>query len=290
LEGLALILLDQQKDREAQIALQDAIDAGSKSARAWLELGRLKSDSDQLKKASELNPRWGEPYYQLADLNPAIDKEHLEQRATLLKKAAALDPRSIDYWQALAKTDIAAKDFAEAQKAWAGAEHAAATDEERERIHQVRSQLEENRFDYEAAERKRIKDEREADIQRVKNQSEAAIHAAEVAARKKMNPNGTAPPKAEAWYEAADAGPSVQGTFQRLDCLGQGARLVIQTADGKTVQLLMSDPSQITTGGGGDQTLVCGPQKNARQVVVRYNAKPDAKLHTVGIATAIEFH
>jgi hypothetical protein len=82
----------------------------------------------------------------------------------------------------------------------------------------------------------------------------------------------------------------VQGTFQRLDCLGQGARLVIQTADGKTVQLLMSDPSQITTGGGGDQTLVCGPQKNARQVTVHYNAKPDAKLRTAGVATAIEFH
>ena len=105
-----------------------------------------------------------------------------------------------------------------------------------------------------------------------------------------MNPNGAAPPKAEVWYEEPNAGPSVQGTFQRLECLGQGARLVIQTADGKTVQLLMADPSQITTGGGGDQTLSCGPQKHARQVVVHYNAKPDAKLHTAGVATAIEFH
>ncbi len=33
--------LDDQKDNEAKTALQDAIDAGSKSARAWLELGRL---------------------------------------------------------------------------------------------------------------------------------------------------------------------------------------------------------------------------------------------------------
>jgi tetratricopeptide (TPR) repeat protein len=289
-EGLGLIELDEQKDKEAQTALQDAIESGSKSARAWLELGRLKSDADQLKKASELNPRWGEPYYQLADLNPAIDKENLEQRAALLKKAAALDPRASDYWQALAKTYIAAKDFTEAQKAWAGAEHAAPSDEERERIRQVRLKIQETRFDEEAAERKRLKDEQEADLQRVKNQSEAAIHAAEDAARKKMNPNGAAPPKAEVWYEEQNAGPSVQGTFQRLECLGQGARLVIETADGKTVQLLMADPSQITTAGGGDQTLSCGPQKPPRQVLVHYNAKPDAKLHTAGVATAIEFH
>ena len=289
-EGLALIALDQQKDKEAQPLLQDSIEGGSKSARVWLEMGRLKSDVDQLKKASELNPRWAEPYFQLAELNPAIDKKNLEERAALLKKAAALNPRDIEYWQALAKTDVAAKDFGEAQKAWAGAERAAANDAERESIRQVRSQLQEKSFDNEVAERKRIRDEHEADLQRVKNQSEAAIHASEDAARKKMNPNGTAPPKAEVWYEEQNAGPSVQGTFQRLDCLSQGARLVIQTGDGQTVQLLMSDPSQITTGGGGDQTLACGPQKNARQVVVHYTAKPDAKLHTAGVATSIEFH
>jgi hypothetical protein len=289
-EGLALVELREHKDNQAQSAFQNAIDSGSKSARAWLELGRLKSASDQLKKASELNPRWAEPYFQLAELSPAIDKESFEQRAVLLKKAASLDARNVDYWQALARTDIAANNFADAQKAWAGAERAAANDEERERIHQVRLQVEQKRFEYEAAERKRIADEREQDIQRVRNQSEAAIHAAEDAARKKLNPDGAAPPKAEAWYEAPGAGASVEGAFQRLDCLDQRARLVIQTADGKTVQLLMSDPSQIALGGGGEQTFVCGPQKRARQVTVHYTAKPDSKLHTAGEVTAIEFH
>ncbi len=289
-EGLALMELDDQKDKEARTALQDAIDSGSKSARAWLELGRLRSDEDQLKKASELNPRWAEPYFQLAELNPAIDKANLEQRAVLLKKAANLDPRNSEYWTALAKTDIAAKDFAEAQKAWAGAERAAANDEDRERIHQVRSQVEEKRFDYEAAERKRIKDEEEADLQRVKAQSEAEIHAAEAAARKKMNPNGAMPPKPEALYEEPVAGVSVEGVIQRLDCLDQRARLVIQTPDGKTMQLLMADPSQIALGGGGEKTFTCGAQKQARQITVHYNAKPDAKLHTEGVVIAIEFH
>ncbi len=289
-EGLALMLLDEEKDKEAKAALQDAIDAGSKSARAWLELGRLQSDSDELKKASELNPRWGEPYFQLAEIDPAVDKEHLEQRAALLKKAAALDPRSSDYWTALAKTDEAAKDFEQAQKAWSGAERAAATDQERQRISKVRLDVQAKRFDEEAAERKREKDEAEADLQRVKSQSEAEIHAAEAAARKKMNPNGAAPPKPEGWYEAPKAGSSVEGVFQKLDCLDQRARLVIQTSDGKTVQLLMADPSQVSLGGGGEKTFSCGAQKQARQVTVHYNAKPDAKLHTAGEVVAIEFH
>jgi hypothetical protein len=288
-EGLALLALASQKDDEARMALQDAIDSHSSSARAWFELGRLQSDAMDLKKASELNPRWAEPYFELADLDPAIDKENLERRAALLKKAASLDPRNIAYWQALAKTYIAAKDFGEAQKAWAGAEHAAANDEERESIHQVRLQLEEKHFDYDAAERKRLADEREADLERVKAQSEAAIHAAEDAARKRLNPNGAVPPKPETWYQGGATGPSVQGIFSRLDCLGNQARLVIQVADGKTVQLLVADPTQINAGGD-EKALTCGPQKQPRQVVVHYTAKPDSKLHTAGEATAIEFH
>ena len=289
-EGLALMDLDNDKDKPARTELQDAIDGGSTSARAWLELGRLNSDEIDLKKATELNPRWAEPYFQRADIDPAVDKEHLEKRAVLLKKAVSLEPRNIDYWTALAKNDVAANDFAEAQKAWGGAEHAAVNDEERERIHQLRESLQENRFDAEAAERKRIADERAADIQRVKAQSDAAIHAAEDQARKKLNPNGAAPPKPEAWYQASESGASLQGVFQRLDCLaGKQARLVIQAADGKTIQLLVADPSQIDMGGG-EQALSCGPQKNPRQVLVHYNAKPDAKLNVVGVATAIEFH
>jgi hypothetical protein len=291
-EGMAFIALHDDKDDQAQAALQDAIDSGSKNARAWLQLGIMKSDEDLLKKTSELNPRWGEPYYQLADLNPAIEKPQLEQRATLLKKATALNPRNMDYWTALAKTYEVAKDFPEAQKAWSGAERAAANDEERQRIAKIRLDVQAKRFDYEAAERKRIHDEEQADIERVKAQSEAEIHAAEAAARKKMNPNGAAPPKPEGWYQTpAAAGPSVQGVFQQLDCLDGRARMVIQTADGKTLQLLMADPSQVSVGGGGgEQTLSCGAQKNPRQVVVHYNPKPDAKLHTAGEVITIEFH
>ena len=290
-EGAGFVALQADKDDQAQTALQDAIESNSKNARAWLQLGIMKSSEEQLKRASELNPRWGEPYYQLADLNPAIDKPQLEQRATLLKKACALNPRNSEYWTALAKTYEVAKDFAEAQKAWSGAERAAANDEDRERLRKVRLEVQEKRFDYEAAERKRIHDDEQADLARVKAQSEAEIHAAEAAARKKMNPNGAVPPKPEAWYQAKEAGSSAEGMFQKLDCLNGSARMVIQTADGKTMELLLADPSQVSLGGGGgEQTLACGAQKNPRRVVVHYNPKPDAKLHTAGEVITIEFH
>lgn len=289
-EGLGLIAFRDQKDDQAQAALKDAVESGSKNARAWLDLGFLKSDAGMLKKATALNPRWGEPYFQLADINPAIDKPQLEQRAEMLKKAAALDPRNSDYWTALAKTYEVAKDFTEAQKAWSGAERAAANDQQRAKIAKIRLDVQAKRFDYEAAERKRIHDEEQADLDRVKAQSDAEIHAAEAAARRKLNPNGEAIPRPVGWYEANSAGgATVQGTFQRLDCLGAQARLVIQVADAKTVQLLVADPSQIDLGGG-NATLSCGPQKNPRQVLVRYNPKPDAKLHTAGQVTTIEFH
>lgn len=286
-EGLGLLAVRAHKENQARSLFQSAVESKSDSAQAWLELGRLEPDAAKaakdLKKAAELNPRWGEPYLRMAEC-----QDDLAQKAELLKKAANLDARNIDYWQLLAKTEIAAKDFPAAQKAWAGAERAAANDEERARIHLVRLQAEQERADFESAEKKRIEAEREADIQRVKGQSDAAIHAAEEDARKRMNPTGAALPKAEGWYgDNGDA--SVEGVLAGLDCLGTQARLVIQTSDGKTVQLLVGDPTQIAISGGGEKSLACGAQKSQRTVSVQYKAKPNAKLKTAGEATTIEF-
>jgi hypothetical protein len=287
-EGLGLLALKEHKNNQARILFQSAIESQSDSARAWLELGRLEPDPAKsvkdLKKASELNPSWAEPFLRMSER-----QDDLGQKADMLKKAANLDARNIDYWQALAKVETAAKDYPAAQKAWAGAERAAANDEERARIHQVRLQAEQERADFEAAERKRIADERERDIQRVKGLSDAAIRTAEEEARKNLNPNGAAPPKPEAWYEATPGEATVEGEFVRLDCLGRQARLVVQTADGKTVQLLVGDPSQIVIAGGGEKALGCGQQKTPRKVSVQYKAKPNAKLRTAGEATTIEF-
>jgi hypothetical protein len=288
-EGFGLLALKDHKENDARRLFQSAIESGGEIARMWLEAGRLETDATKaradLKKAAEANPNWSEPYFRMAE----VEKDNLEQRSALLKKAATFEPRNIEYWQALARTEIAARNYPEAQKAWAGAERAAANDEERARIHQVRLQVEKERADYEAAERKRINDEREADIQRVKAQSDAAIRAAEAASNKKLNPDGAALPKAVGWYEDLHGNASIEGLFERLECMGRQARLVIQGADGKNLQLLVRDPSQLVIVGGGEKAFGCGAQKPPQKVLVEFISKPDAKLRVAGEAVSIEF-
>jgi hypothetical protein len=287
-EGSGLIALQVHKDEEARKRLESATESDSKNPRAWLELGLLESGPSRatadFKKAAELNPRWGAPYFHMAD-----EEDNPDQRVTLLKKAASLDARNIDYWQVLARAQIFAKNYPEAQKAWAGAERAAANDQERSRIHDVRLDLEKERTDYDASERKRVREEREQDIARVKAQSDAAIRAAEDSANKKLNPDGSAQPKSAVWMDELKGSASVEGVFARLDCMGGAARIVVKTDDGKSVQLLIGDPGKIGLSGGGEKTFGCGAQSALRRVRVEYNPKTDAKLRTTGEVTTIEF-
>ncbi len=95
-----------------------------------------------------------------------------------------------------------------------------------------------------------------------------AIHEAESKTNKRLNPDGTASPKALDWWNGPDASGKLDGTLQRFDCLGRQARLVVLNGTGKIVQLLVPDPSQIVLSGGGKLTLACGPQKPARKVLV----------------------
>jgi hypothetical protein len=287
-EGSGLMALQAHQDDEARKRFESATDAGSDNPRAWLELGLLEAGPSRatadFKKAAELNPRWGAPYFHMAE-----EEDNPDQRVTLLKKAASLDIRNIDYWQVLARAQIFAKNYPEAQKAWAGAERAAANDQERGRIHSVRLDLEKERTDYEAAERKRERDERAEDIARVKAQSDAAIHAAEDAANKKLNPNGAALSQKPVWMDELKGSASVEGVFARLDCMGSRARIAVKTDDGKSVQLLIGDPEKIGLSGSGEKTFGCGAQTALRRVRVEYNPKNDAKLRTTGEVTTIEF-
>lgn len=270
-EGLGLLALKSHHDEEARRLFQSAIQSGTAGARAYYETG-------DFKKAAELNPRWPDPVYQLAQHETDPDR-----KAILLAKAASLDPRNVTYWQALAETYLAAKRFKDAQKAWGGAENAAATPQDREQIRQVRLKVEGERADFEAAERKRIADEQARDLERVKNASMASIHEAEAAANKKLNPDGAPVPKPEQWWVEPEAGAKLNGTLQRFDCVGRQARAVVQTEDGQTVTLLVRDPSKIVLINGGDKALACGPQKPPRNVTVGYDPKTRQVVN-------IEFH
>jgi hypothetical protein len=288
-EGQGLEALQESKREEAREAFEGALNSDSKSARAWLEAGNLEADKSvavvNYKKAASLNPRWAEPYIQMADLEFDPGK-----RGLLLKKAAELDSHNVELWETLARAETAAKNFQDAQRAWGGAERAAANEEERAKIHKVRLQLDSDQVTIEKTERKRVKDEKAEDLARLKAESDAAIHAAENAARKRLNADGGAIPKNAVPLEELTRGPSVEGVFLRLECLGKQARMVVKTDDGKTVQLLIRDPNGISlTGSNGDKTFGCGTQAGTPRVHVEYDVKSDAKLKTTGDVTLIEF-
>jgi hypothetical protein len=280
-EGLGLIALKAGHPEEARRLFASAIESESKSARVYVEAARLEPDAAKAKKdlakAIELNPLWAAAPYEMASRETDLDR-----RSALLKKATSLDARNVGYWEALAKNETEASRFVEAQKAWGGAERAATTGEEREQIRKTRLGLESERAEHEAAERKRIADEAAADLKRVKDASYAAIHQAEADARKKMNPDGTAPPAATEWWSGPDSGAKVEGTLEKLDCIGSLGRLIIRTGDGKVVHILVGDPSKLA--------VACGPQKEPRKVLVLYNPKVNKKMGTAGEAVSIEFH
>jgi hypothetical protein len=287
-EGMGLVALAKGNKDEARMMLASAGEGGMKSAQGWLQLALLESDVEktrmELQRAANANPLWGEPWRQLAKFHP-----NPTQQVTDLKKATSLEPRNISCWQELAKAATAANDFATAAKAWSGAERAAANDQERQTIRAARLRVEQERADYEEAQRKRAAEEQARELERVKQETMSEIHAAEDAARKKLNPNNEPVPKTAVWIDELNGSAKIDGTLERFDCTGRSSRLVIRTADGKTARLSIRDMSKV--GIAGVETMVaCGAQKPARRVSVQYIAQPDNKLGTLGEATIIEFH
>lgn len=286
-EGLGLIALAAGNKAEARQLFASAAESGSKSSRLWLNLALLETDPaksrSDLHHAADLNPNWSEPWRHLADFDP-----NPAQKIADLKKATSLDRRNASDWQELARVAAAANQFDEAAKAWAGAARAAANDQERERIRAARLQIEQERADFVAAEKKREAEEEARHLESVKQATMADIHTAEEAARKKMNPDGAPIPKATIWMDELNGSGNVQGTLERFDCLGRVSRLVIKTSDGKVTQLAVRDVGKIGLTSG-EKMMSCGAQNPARWVVVRFIAQPDKKLGTVGDATTIDF-
>jgi hypothetical protein len=287
-EGLGLAALARGDRDSAKKNLADAIALHSKNARAWYEAGLLETAPEKkradLIKAAELNPKWADPFLRLSETEPGPIR-----RTFWLKKAAEAAPRDIALWKAMAKSAAEAEQFEEAARAWAMAERAAGTEEERQNVRDERLRAEQERLDAADAARKQEEDARQQDLDRVRDASLAAIHAAEAKANAQLNPDGQFSKEGAVDYgELARSGPSVDGVFERFDCLGQQGRLVIHTAEGKLVRLLIVDPSQITILGN-DGTLACGAQSPARKVHVSYDQKPNAKAGTSGEVRSIEF-
>lgn len=256
-------------------ALEAAANGGSKNARVYYAL-------KEFAKASELKPEWPDPHLALAEREMDADR-----RAFYLQKATAAAPRDVNAWTQLAGALTRSNKFPEAAKAWTAAERAAPDDAARDRMRRERAAIAGQRAEYEAAEKRRIAEEKRQDLDRLKAEALAGIRAAEQRANTKAGPLD---PKAEVvpWWDGPEGANKITGTLKRIDCLKSGLRLAVADAKGKLQQFLVPDPSKILFNGGKTASLTCGPQRAGRKITVDFLPKPDRKLATIGEAVSIE--
>jgi hypothetical protein len=283
-EGLGLLAL-RAHDPEAKAHFAAAMAAGSTSARCYIEYAKLETDnakaSQALLKAAGINPKLDEIFALLAqrDTDP-------EKRLAHWKAAADRNPRNPAYWQSLADCYIASHDYDGAAKAFTSGEQAATDPATRDRMHHQRVAMEDQRLEYEEAERRRKAEEDARDLARLKAEAQANVHALESKYDAGALP---ADQKVVPWWEAPKPPATVTGTLRQVECLAASqARLTIVGDDKKTVKLLVTDPKKLDIEGTSELTFRCGAQK-ARRVTVGYFPKVNARLATAGEAATIEF-
>jgi hypothetical protein len=283
-EGLGLLALRDHRADEARRHFSAAMDAASSSARCYIEYAKLEPDNAKatqaLLRAAQINPKLDEPFALLAarDTDPA-------KRAAHWKAAAERNPRNPVYWKALAECYLADHNYAEAAKAWSAGEQAATDPAERERMHQARVAIEQQRGDFEAAERQRQADEDARALAQLKQQALANVHALE---SKYNDGSGKSAQKPVPWWDGPSPGGKIHGMLKQVECLGSQARVVVEGDDHKIVKLLVADSAKVTILGPGGQTLGCGRQ-TPRPVSIAYFPKPNVRLGTAGEVATIEF-
>ena len=235
---------------------------------------------DDYVKAAIANPKWAEPIFEMARKEPAM-----LMKIDLLKKAAALSPRNAAYWRLLAETQESQKLFPDAAKSWAAADRAAVNEEDRAKFHSARLNLDQERLDFAAAEKKRIAEEKQRELDKLRDEAMAKIRIAEAKASRPLDPGQ----KVTEWWDGAQPTAKLIGKLERVDCLAGAARIAVRTGDKKLVQLLIRNPGKIVIEGGGDKTLGCGPLRPPRNISVGYFPKSDTKTATSGEAALIEF-
>src|ERR1017187_8861915 len=282
-EGLGMLALREHHNDEARGYFAAAMEAGSTSARCYIEYARLESDDEKadkaLLRAAGINPKLDEPFAMMAqrDTDP-------RKRLAHWKAAAERDPRNASYWQALAECYLADHNFSEAAKAWREGEQAATDPAQRDRMRQARLSVEGQRRDFEAEEKRRQAEQDARELEQLKEQARAHLHAVEA------KYNGDAKPATDAvpWWDGPQPSGKIAGNLKQVDCLGKQARLVVEGDDHKTVKLLVSDPAKIVIAGTNKAQLGCGIQK-PRHVTIEYFPKADTRLATAGEVATIEF-
>jgi len=283
-EGLGLLALRGHRNDEARAEFAAGMQAGSTSARCYIEYAKLEPDNakaaDALLHAAGINPKLDEPFALLAarDTDP-------QKRLAHWKAAAERNPRNPQYWQSLAECYLAEHNYSEAAKAWTSGEQASTDPAERAKMRAARMAIEQQRLDYEEAERRRQAEEDAKELARLKDQALAHVHQLESEYSDKPSAGEQKPVP---WWDGPKPEGHLQGTLQRVECLGKQARLVVQDSNRKIVRLLVTDPTKVVIAGSGELTLGCGAQK-PRRVAIEYFPKANAKLSTAGEVATIQF-
>jgi hypothetical protein len=284
-EGLGLLAVREGRKAEARKNFEAAMEADSKSARCYIEYAKLEPDENKaeqaLLKALGINSKLAEPFALLAKIDTDPRKRVMHWKA-----AAERDPRNTAYWRTLAEIYLADHNYGEAAKAWRSGEQAATDPAERERMHKARMAIEQQRLDYEEAEKRREAEEKAREIETLKTQARAELRKAEAKFSDSAQPAGD---KAVPWWDGPKPEGKVSGTLKQVDCLPkQQARLFIEDASHKLVKLLVADPSKVVYTGNGEVSLGCGVQK-PRKISVAYFPKANARLATAGEVATIDF-
>ena len=283
-EGLGLLALRDRQPDAARRHFAAAMEASSSSARCYIEYARLEPDNEKaaqaLLRAAGINPKLDEPFALLAarDTDP-------QKRLAHWKDAAERNPRNPAYWKSLAECYLAGHDYSGAAKAWSQGEQAATDPAQRAQMHAARLDIEQQRLDYETAEKKRQADEDARELEKLKQQALAHVHALEATSNQGQEASGGQKPVP--WWEGPKPGAKISGVLKQVDCLGTQARMLVE-ADRKVVKLLVTDPAKVAILGRADQTLGCGRQL-ARAVTVEYFPKANARMGTEGEVATIEF-
>jgi hypothetical protein len=277
-EGLAQTAKREKEDPKP--FLESAMKAGSKSAPVYVAAAEDLPPEQAiplLKRAAQLNPLWAEPVLLQAQLTPDF-----AQREVLLKKVVQLDARSTKGWLTLAETQTVNGHATAAQGTWLRAEDSAAPGPDRDRIHQLRLDSEQERLTAAEAARRHERQAAQLDDERAQQAEAARIHAAEEKANEQQEAaaGGGKPEKVVPWEETVRQ-RKIQGTLIRVDCLRGSARLWVKDKAGKTTQLFLKEPSQLGPA--------CGPQPQPRRVLVAYSPRDDDRLNTSGDVVSITF-
>jgi hypothetical protein len=273
---------ERRMPQEEVDALLAELKAGGKNFPPQSPRGMLAAGTrDSYYAAAAANPKWGEPHARIAAL-----MQDPKSKTVPLEKAVQLEPRRVEYWEELARTQIAANMIIEASKTWLGAERAAGTEAEKARIRKERADIEERRVEAELAAQRAAKDEAERELRRVIAESDARVRAAEAVANQENKARATLTEgQAAIKFQEAYTGVRVVGRLSDVECMGSTVmKLVIEVPNAPIAIVLVEKNPEVD----GKPVFACGAVNPPKRIEVVHNGKADIRWNTVGVVDTFE--